>query len=103
MTPDDVEVRTLPRTQEELKRAALEAEAWLDSVDPAELEAEDTHDLRAIAVALSSVADAEEQLRDAVVAARLAGRSWGRISMVLGVSKQAARQRFENAVGAAQD
>lgn len=93
----------MPRTQEELKKAALDAEAWLDSVDPAELEAENTDDLRAIAVALASVADAEAQLRDAVVAARLGGRSWGRISMVLGVSKQAARQRFESAVAASQD
>lgn len=93
----------MPRTQEELRKAALEAEAWLDSVDPAELEAEPTDDLRAIAVGLASVADAEEQLRDAVVAARRGGRSWGRISMVLGVSKQAARQRFEDAVSASQE
>lgn len=98
-----MEMRSMPRTQEELKKAAREAEAWLDSVDPAELEAENTDDLRAIAVALASVADAEEQLRDAVVAARLGGRSWGRISMALGVSRQAARQRFESSVAASQD
>ncbi|MGA2007216.1 MAG: sigma-70 family RNA polymerase sigma factor, partial [Solirubrobacteraceae bacterium] len=33
-------------------------------------------------------------LRDAVTAARNAGRSWNRIAVALGVSRQAARQRF---------
>jgi hypothetical protein len=59
-----------------------------------------TADLRRIAVALAQVAEAKNQLRDAVIAARTNGRSWGRISLVLGVSKQAARQRFRTAAEA---
>jgi len=85
----------MPRTREQLDQAAAEAEAWLDTLEPDELEAPDsTADLRRIAVNLGQLADAENELRDAVVAARANGRSWGRISLVLGVSKQAARQRF---------
>ncbi len=91
----------MPRTREQLEQAAADAEAWLDTLEPDELEApESTADLRRIAVALSQVAEAENQLRDAVIAARANGRSWGRISLVLGVSKQAARQRFGTAAEA---
>lgn len=84
----------MPRTPEELARAAADAEAWLDSLDPNTDEAEDTTDLRHIAQAVAEIAAGQERLREAVSAARAAGRSWGRISMVLGVSKQAARERF---------
>ena len=84
----------MPRTRQELEQAAAETEAWLDAVDPAALVAEDTTDLRAIATALTTVADAERQLEEAVREARSRGRSWARIGMALGVSKQAATQRF---------
>lgn len=84
----------VPRTHGELERAAAAAVAWLDSLDPADVEAEDTSDLRTITAALSEIADAERELSDAVAAACGNGRSWGRIAMALGVSKQAARQRF---------
>jgi hypothetical protein len=74
--------------------------SWRRGAGFTELEApESTTDLRRIAVTLAQLADAENELRDAVVAARANGRSWGRISLVLSVSKQAARQRF----GAAAD
>ncbi len=43
---------------------------------------------------MGEVADAERRLREAVQSARRGGRSWSRIAMVLGVSKQAAQQRF---------
>jgi hypothetical protein len=84
----------MPRTPAELAQAAADAEAWLDSLDPAVTPAEDTTDLRTIAACVADVADAENRLREAVLAARAAGRSWGRISMALRVSKQAARQRY---------
>ncbi len=88
----------MPRTREQIEQAAADAEAWLDRVDPDELgPPEDTADLRRIAAALAQVAEAESELSDAVAAARANGRSWGRISLVLGVSKQAARQRFGDA------
>lgn len=90
----------MPRTQQQLEQAAADAEAWLDSLDPASVTLEDTSDLRAVAIAMGAVADAERDLRDAVRAARRSGRSWGRIAMVLGVSKQAAQQRFGDSVDA---
>jgi hypothetical protein len=91
----------MPRTKEELERAAIEAEAWLDSLDPAMLQAEDLSDLRAITASVGGVANSEHELVRAVHAARVNGRSWGRIAMALGVSKQAAQQRFGEQIGAA--
>lgn len=90
----------MPRTQRQLEQAAADAEAWLDSLDPSSVTSEDTADLRAVAIAMGAVTDAEKALRVAVHAARRSGRSWGRIAMVLGVSKQAAQQRFGGSVDA---
>lgn len=84
----------MPRTREQLEQAAAEAEAWLSSLDPAETPAEDPRDLRRIGLALADVAKAERDLANAVADARRNGRSWGEIALVLGVSKQAARQRY---------
>lgn len=63
-------------------------------MDPAETPAEDPSDLRRIGVALGDLATAERELADAVAAARRQGRSWSEIAMVLGVSKQVARERY---------
>ncbi|MDQ2706851.1 MAG: sigma-70 family RNA polymerase sigma factor [Actinomycetota bacterium] len=86
----------MPRTKEQLERAAADAERWLDELDPAELDnpEADATDLRRIGLALRAVASAETELAEAVRAARGTGRSWGLISTVLGVSRQAARVRF---------
>lgn len=92
----------MPRTREQLEQAAADASAWLDSLDPAATPAEDPRDLRAIAIAVRSVAAAEEQIAIAVAAARASGRSWGRIGMALGVSKQAARERYGEAAPTSQ-
>ena len=56
--------------------------------------ADNTEDLKAVAVASDAVADSEARLREAVAIARAHGRSWNRIAIALGVSRQAARQRF---------
>jgi hypothetical protein len=82
------------RTQAQLEQAAAEAEAWLDSLDPAAVPADDVRDLRAITAAVDVVAQDQARLKDAVVAARANGRSWGMIARALGVSKQAAQQRY---------
>lgn len=84
----------MARTKEEIAQAAGEAEAWLDSLDPDVTPADDVGDLRAIGLALSEIAGGEQALFAAVAIARANGRSWGEIGMVLGVSKQAARERF---------
>lgn len=84
-------------TDEEAAELAS-AEAWLDELerDPSPLatKAADASDLRRISQADAAIGAAREELAAAVAAARDNGRSWGAIGMVLGVSKQAARERF---------
>ncbi|HEX2029178.1 MAG TPA: hypothetical protein VHF25_14385 [Nitriliruptorales bacterium] len=53
-----------------------------------------TDDLRGVAVAAEAVGEDEARLREAVEVARAHGRSWNQIAVALGVSRQAARQRF---------
>jgi hypothetical protein len=94
-------VITMPRTPEQLRKAAAEAETWLDALGD-DVEVDDPADLREIAKAVGDVAAAEERLAELVKAARANGRSWGRIAMALGVSKQGARQRYRDEAPAAQ-
>lgn len=87
----------MPRSLEQLEQAAAETEAWLDSLDPVELldPENDGSDLRRIALAVGASAAAEREIADAVAAARARGRSWGVIALPLGVTRQSARERFE--------
>jgi len=84
----------MPRTREELEQAATDAETWLNSLDPAATPAEDPTDLRRIGLALRDLADDQREVDEAVAAARGNGRSWGEIGLVLGTSRQAARERY---------
>jgi hypothetical protein len=73
--------------------------AWLDGLDPDDPNlpierGEQLADLRRIGSAVLGIEAAERALRAAVHAAHDGGRSWGDVAMVLGVSRQAARQRF---------
>lgn len=72
------------------------AEALLDKLDPAEIDSSeaDATDLRRIGEAADAVERARA-LAQAVASARSHGRSWGQIGMVVGVSRQAARERFD--------
>ena len=70
------------------------AEELLDALDPAAVEVDNTEDLRAVAQAADVVSADEARLTEAVEIARAHGRSWTRIAAALGVSRQAARQRF---------
>lgn len=79
-------------TDTEINEAAARFEAWADELDPAKLE--DIADLRAIADASDAVRADEARLREAVQVARGHGHSWNRIAAALGVSRQAARQRY---------
>lgn len=81
-------------SKDELAREYETAMAWLDTLDPASTEVEDTEDLRRIGRAIHDIAKAEDELRTAVDRARAGGNSWAMIGLVLGVSKQAAQQRF---------
>ena len=86
----------MPRTGEQLQQALADTEAWLESLDPEALASPDSDgaDLRAIGEALRAVAANDLTLADQVAKARANGRTWTQIAAVLGVSKQAARERF---------
>ncbi|HEX8079610.1 MAG TPA: hypothetical protein VF557_05335 [Jatrophihabitans sp.] len=88
----------MARSKEEIAKAAAESDAWMDAVEPARLSADainDRNDLRQIGVALLAIEAAQQSLVDAVAQAKANGRSWTDIANVLGVSRQAARQRFD--------
>ncbi len=70
------------------------AEAWVDGLDPATTPAEDPREQRQIGLAQRDIHAAEAELRRAVRAARDAGYSWSTIGRTLGVTKQAAQERF---------
>lgn len=77
-------------SEEEIQRAAERAE----ELDPSGVPMDDTTDLRAIAEAVEGVRVGEARVRELVGVARAHGRSWGEIGIALGVSRQAARERF---------
>ncbi len=66
----------------------------LDQLDPAANPARDTVHFRRILAARLGIAAAEQELRDAVNAARDAGDSWTVIASALVTTRQAAQQRF---------
>ena len=84
----------MPRTRRELERAANDAEAWLNALDPDTSTAEDPEDLRRIGLALRALADQQREVDEAVASARAHGRSWAEIGMILGITRQAARERY---------
>jgi hypothetical protein len=86
----------MPRTREQLQKALADTEAWLDQLNPDTIASHDSDaaDLRAIGEALHAVAASDLRLADQVAKARANGRTWTQIAAVLGVSKQAARERF---------
>jgi hypothetical protein len=81
-------------TDKEIEQAAHRFERLADSLDPHMAQVEATDDLREIATAAETVRVDDARLREAVVVARARGRSWNHIALALGVSRQAARQRF---------
>lgn len=84
----------MKHTEEEITRAAQRFEQLADELDPSRTSAEDIEDLRTVAEAADAVRVSEARLAEAVQRARARGRSWNRISIALGVTRQAARQRF---------
>jgi DNA-directed RNA polymerase specialized sigma24 family protein len=90
---------SMPRSREQVERAAVEAEAWLDGLDPDDdsVRVDDPADLRQIARALHAVVDAEQMLTLAISAARANGRSWNEIARIVGMSRQATQKRYDRA------
>lgn len=66
----------------------------LDHLDPSTHPARDAASFRRILAARRDLAAAEQELRDAVRAAREAGDSWTVIGAALDITRQAAQQRF---------
>ncbi len=91
--------RRMRHTDAEIDQAARRFEQLADRLDPATATADDLSDLRAIAEAAEQVRRDEALVTERVAAARARGRSWNRIAVALGVSRQAARHRFANKVG----
>jgi hypothetical protein len=87
-------------SKKEIEAAAARFEQWAENVDPATIRWQEAPELVAVAQAADSVRADEARLRDAVTTARDAGSSWNRIAIALGVSRQAARQRFSDKASA---
>lgn len=87
-------------TDQEIEEAGRRFEQWADALDPETATVESAEELRAIAAAAETARRDEELLTERVAAARARGQSWNRIALALGVSRQAARQRFAGKVGA---
>jgi hypothetical protein len=90
----------MKHTDAEIEEAAHRFEALAEELDPETAHMEDLADLRAIAEAADQASRVEALLTERVALARAHGRSWNRIAAALGVSRQAARQRFGGKVGA---
>ena len=88
----------MKHTDAEIDEAARKFEQWADEIDPATTQAENTEDLQAIAEAADARRRDEALITQRVAAARAHGRSWNRIAIALGVTRQAARQRFGDKV-----
>lgn len=69
-------------------------DAGLDQLDVRSHPARDATHFRRILAARENLAAAEQELRDAVTAARDAGDSWTLIGAALDTTRQAAQQRF---------
>jgi len=84
----------MKHTDDQIAIAARQFEEWADNLDPETVQAEDISDLRAIAEAADDVRRHEALVVERVTVARAHGRSWNEIGVALGVTRQAARQRF---------
>jgi hypothetical protein len=84
----------MKHTNAEIEEAASRFEALADRLDPNSVTADDLSDLRAVAEAAEQVRRDEALVTERVAAARARGRSWNRIAVALGISRQAARHRF---------
>jgi hypothetical protein len=86
-------------TDAEIAEAASRFEILADNLGPSTVVADDLSDLRAVAEAADQVRRDEAAVTERVAAARARGRSWNRIAVALGVSRQAARHRFAGKIG----
>ena len=69
-------------------------EKWADEVDPADLKWLDSSSLKAVGRLAEQRDEIENELAQAVAAARADDWSWAMIGIMLGVTRQAAQQRY---------
>ena len=77
-----------------MKMKTKKHETGLDRLDPKRNPARDATHFRRIIEARKNLERAEQELRDAVSAAREAGDSWSVIGAAMDTTRQAAAQRF---------
>lgn len=90
----------MQHSDEEIERAARRFEQLADELDPDTAQVDRTDDLRQVATISGKLRAEEAQLRESVNIARAHGRSWNQIAVALGVTRQAARQRFADKTSA---
>lgn len=88
----------MKHTAAQINRAAERFDQLTCGLDPDTAQVEDLSDLHAVAAAAEAALADEARLREAVRTARAHGRSWNQLATALGVSRQAARQRFSDKV-----
>lgn len=81
-------------TDDEINRTASRFEDLADQLDPSTAQVENADDLHQIADASETIRTDEARLREHIEIARAHGKSWNQIAVALGVSRQAARQRY---------
>ena len=69
-------------------------EKWADEVDPADLKWMDSSTLKTVGRLAHQRREIEDELAQAVAAARKDNWSWAMIGLMLGVTRQAAQQRY---------
>jgi hypothetical protein len=88
---------TMPkRTDSEIEEAATRLEEWANTLTREDFE--DAGDLRQIAETVDTIRASEARVHELMQLARARGRSWGEIGIALGVSRQAARERFSEKI-----
>ena len=75
-------------------RGSARKRTGLDELDVSSHPARDAVHFRRILAARQHITEAENELREAVKAARAAGDSWALIGSALDTTRQAAQQRF---------
>ncbi len=88
----------MPRTVDEILQHADELAARFEEYEPSDT---DELDLGAVVLLRSAVqerSDAARHIVDAVKAARESGMSWSAIGLFVGMTGEAARQRYANKV-----
>ena len=92
---DDCRVGEMNQAREEKLDQKLAAfERWAEEVDPEQLEPAPLESLGAIAFLVNQQQQINKALEEAVAEARARGRTWSEIGALLGVSKQAAQQKY---------